>query len=66
LTLAASDGVHDVYVEIETEKNGHWGWASNDPARAGRLLDAARIYSEAGGGEKGRAAILAKYGAYSP
>jgi hypothetical protein len=66
MTLAASDGEHDVFVEIETKKNGHWAWASNDPARAGRMLDAARIYGEAGGGEKGRAAILAKYGPYSP
>ena len=66
MTLGASDGVHDVYVEIKTEKNGHWGWASNDPARAGRILDAARLYAEAGGGETGRAAMLAKYGAYSP
>ena len=66
MTLGASDGAHDVYVEIETNKNGHWAWASNDPARAGRILDAARLYSEAGGGEKGRAAILSKYGPYSP
>jgi hypothetical protein len=66
MTLAVSDGVHDVYVEIKTEKNGHWGWASNDPQRAGRILDAARIYGEAGGGEAGRAAVLSKYGPYSP
>jgi hypothetical protein len=66
MTLGASDGVHDVFVEIETEKNGHWAWASNDPTRAGRILDAARIYSEEGGGQKGGAAILAKYGPYSP
>jgi len=65
MTLAASDGVHDVYVDIKTQKDGHWAWASNDPERAGRLLDAARIYAEAGGGDKGRAAMLAKYGSYS-
>ncbi len=51
MTLGVSDGAHDVYIEIKTEKNGHWGWASNDPARAGRILDAARLYSEAGGDE---------------
>jgi hypothetical protein len=65
MTLAASDGVHDVYVEIETQKNGHWGWASNDPARAGRLLDARAALRRGRRGEKGRAAMLAKYGPYS-
>ena len=66
MTLGVSDGVHDVFVEIKTEENGHWAWASNDPERAGRILDAARIYGEAGGGEPGRAAIVAKYGPYAP
>jgi hypothetical protein len=66
MTLAVSDGVHDVFVEIKTEKNGHWAWAANDPERAGRILAAAQIYDEAGGGESGRAAVVAKYGPYAP
>jgi hypothetical protein len=63
LTLAVSDGTHDVYVEIGTDKTGRWAFAANDPERAGRLLDAARIYSEtAGDAAAKRAAMIAKYG----
>ena len=64
MTLAASDGVHDVFVEIETEKNGHWGWASNDPAR--RSDPTPRGSTAKRAAEKGHAAILSKYGPYTP
>jgi hypothetical protein len=65
LTLAVSDGTHDVYIEIKTEQGALWAWASNDPAAAGRIVDAARIYGEASGEEAGRAAMITKYGPYA-
>ena len=54
LTLAFSDGLRDLFVDIRLDGGEPWAYAASDAAAAGRWLEAMKLWETPGGPERVR------------